>query len=329
MSSENSASEISRRKLLAGAGAAVGATVGAGALGLAPASAVPGLGSAVSLQLAPAIATPGLHYRIFSGSDFDALTGTAPHIDESTHSVFAGTALRAYFSLPAGSRIVEVEGFGDFTGAGTIIVTLYRLPVAANVTAINPTSGPPAGRPITATGVGYFNALNTYDATVGSEESFVVEATSTSSAARLRAIRVGYVPLTRAFVPINPVRVYDSRFDGLGKLPFNLTRTLSVANQIVQQGSAINVVPVGAAAIAYNLTLANTEGSFGYLSVYPQNLIDSAELYGSAINWNGVGVSIANGLNVAISPTRQIKVTCGGVPAARTDFLVDVTGYYI
>ena len=148
--------------------------------------------------------------------------------------------------------------------------------------------------------------------------------------ARVNSVRVGWVPgptTPLSFFPIAPKRVYDSRFIApLGPLPTGTNRVVSVANGYATDSATLDlpdVVPVGAAAIAYNITIANTVGA-GFLSVNPG---DAAALGGSSIHWVTAGLSLANGLVVKLDANRQIKVFCGN-GGGSADFIIDVLGYY-
>jgi hypothetical protein len=128
---------------------------------------------------------------------------------------------------------------------------------------------------------------------------------------------------------ITPARVYDSRYTGavdagVGPILQGLSRTVSVATayQANSATPSINdVVPAGATAIAYNLTIVNS-GASGFLSVNPGG---TPAITASSINWTAPGTILANAAIVALDTSRQIKVFCAGTP---TDFIVDVTGYY-
>lgn len=135
---------------------------------------------------------------------------------------------------------------------------------------------------------------------------------------------VGYYSGTGTlFYPTDPARVLDTRtaFGGAGPIATGASgqRTASVAN--AQAGGA-EQVPVGATAIAYNLTVTGTTSN-GHLRVWPARtpLVDA-----STINWPGAGYSRANGTIVAISGGREVTVYNGsGTP---TDALIDTLGYY-
>ena len=128
-----------------------------------------------------------------------------------------------------------------------------------------------------------------------------------------------------AFHAISPARVYDSRWPGDSPINPNTNRTISVANGRTLQGvvNATNVVPAGATAIAYNLTVTATVGA-GFLSVAAGTATD---ITSSAINWSSTGLDLANGLIVAVDASRQVKVFAGG--GGGTHFIIDVNGYFL
>lgn len=130
------------------------------------------------------------------------------------------------------------------------------------------------------------------------------------------------------FTPIVPARVYDSRKNNAptpnGKLATGANRVVPVKDgRHIESNSvqATNVVPAGAKAIAYNVTVASTIGG-GFLSIGPG---DQPGIGSSAINWDAGTGAIANAGIVAIDGSRRIKVFGGG---GSTDFIVDVTAYY-
>jgi len=130
------------------------------------------------------------------------------------------------------------------------------------------------------------------------------------------------------FHAISPVRVYDSRsaLPTPGKLVVGTPRVVSVKDgrdQTTGAVTAADVVPAGATAVFFNLTISATEGS-GYLSVVPG---DAAAESGSSINWTSAGLDIANGLVGKVDASRQFKVFAGG--GGTTHFIIDITGYYL
>lgn len=130
-------------------------------------------------------------------------------------------------------------------------------------------------------------------------------------------------PAPSVFFPINPVRVVDTR-EAAGGTPIASgdTRTFSVANQIAVAGGAKDVVPVGAVAIAYNVTVPAGPAS-GHLRVMPGDTASSAS---SAINFR-VNEAIANGLVVKVDSQRRIRIfNAAGLPV---NAIVDVVGYFL
>ena len=136
--------------------------------------------------------------------------------------------------------------------------------------------------------------------------------------------RIAYVPPTRPFRSIVPARVYDSRKGG-GVLAPNTSRVIAVKDGLDETGavSTPNVVPAGATAIAYNVTITgNTAPNF--LSVTPG---DTASALASTINFPG-RIDLANASVVGIDSNRQVKVFCGDQPGS-THVVIDVVGYYL
>lgn len=132
-----------------------------------------------------------------------------------------------------------------------------------------------------------------------------------------------------SFHAIAPVRVYDSRAAAPtpGALAKGQQRIVSVADgRDLGTGAPTvrDVVPAGATAVAVNLTVTSTVGS-GYLSLAPGS---AAQLSASSINWWTDGITIANGLVVALDDQRRLKVFCEGSPGCTTDMIVDVQGYW-
>lgn len=131
-----------------------------------------------------------------------------------------------------------------------------------------------------------------------------------------------------AFHPIDPSRVYDSRKPSSNPLATGQSRTISVADRIdVATGAVVqtNIVPAGATAIAYNVTIVHTVGSNGFLAINPGG---NAVVAASIINWFGSGQVSANSSQVKLNATRQITVICGG-NGTSTNFVIDVVGYYL
>lgn len=131
-----------------------------------------------------------------------------------------------------------------------------------------------------------------------------------------------------SFVPLTPFRAYDSRRPQpqQGKITANQTRTISVKDaRSVETGAVTtaDVVPAGATAVAFNITVANTESN-GYLYVADGG---ATEIAASTINWPASNVVVANSAIVKLDANRQVKVFCGETGA--TNFIIDIAGYYL
>ena len=135
---------------------------------------------------------------------------------------------------------------------------------------------------------------------------------------------IGATTSAGSLYAITPTRAYDSRWPGNGPLPAGASKAISVADGHDLGGAitSADVVPKGATAIAYNVTVTNTRGA-GFLSVNPGSATTFAS---SSINWFGENQDIANGLIVALDDDREVVVFCGG--GGTTDFVIDITGYF-
>jgi hypothetical protein len=125
-----------------------------------------------------------------------------------------------------------------------------------------------------------------------------------------------------AFHPIDPQRVYDSRF-GDGAMTPNTSRTVSVADGLA--GGTVfetGIVPAGSSAIAFNVTVSGPTGP-NFLSVTPGG---STSYSTSTINFPG-GFDCANGSIVRLGGDRQVTIFCGD-QSGSTHVIIDVTGYY-
>jgi hypothetical protein len=135
-----------------------------------------------------------------------------------------------------------------------------------------------------------------------------------------------------SFHPISQVRVYDSRSPAPtpGKLATGGSRVVSVKDgRDPSSGNptALNAVPLGATAVTGNITVTNTTGNLGgFLTIMPG---DAAALVGSSVNWFGPGQNTANSFTAKLDASRQLKIFAGGAPAPDTDFIIDITGYYL
>jgi hypothetical protein len=135
-----------------------------------------------------------------------------------------------------------------------------------------------------------------------------------------------------SFHPISQIRVYDSRSPAPtpGKLASGAFRVVSVKDgRDPSSGNvtALDAIPAGATAVTGNITVTNTTGALGgFLTVMPG---DATALVGSTINWFGPGQNIANSFIGKLDASRQLKVFAGGAPSPDTDFIIDITGFYL
>ena len=141
-----------------------------------------------------------------------------------------------------------------------------------------------------------------------------------TAAAQFEAQAGGYT-----FVPINPYRAFDSRaYVDTFLLPGD-----EIYFDVLTDTSGVQQIPADAVAVTYNLTATGTWGAEGYLAVFPADINWPGN---SSINWFGSDLSIANGGVVTLGyldAPGQISVYCGQVPLTGTDFIVDITGFYI
>ena len=119
----------------------------------------------------------------------------------------------------------------------------------------------------------------------------------------------------------------DTRIS-IGKVSYGQAGDFSMLKD--QHGNQVISPAVPVVAVAYNLTVTGTESTFGFLAVWPSDLGYPGT---SAINWFAPNQTIANGGTVSVgsslnSGPASIRVYCLGIPAAKTHFIIDVTGFY-
>jgi hypothetical protein len=141
--------------------------------------------------------------------------------------------------------------------------------------------------------------------------------------------RVAAQGASSTFVPIEPTRVYDSRLPEpvFGTLPVGDQRLVSVrTGRDIFTGAVteVGLVPDDATAVAYNVTVDRTIGT-GFLTVSPGY---ATAPKASTINWTESGQTVANAGIVQIDEFGRVRVFVGGL-AGGTDFIVDITGYYV
>jgi hypothetical protein len=129
------------------------------------------------------------------------------------------------------------------------------------------------------------------------------------------------------FYPIEPIRAFDSRlpaYANSGLVAPNTSKVISIKDAHNGAGAvtATDVIPIGATAVAYNLTVTGATGP-NYLAVTPG---DALSFTASVINFSA-NSNLANAAIVAIAPDRTIKIW-GGDQSGSTYVIIDITGYY-
>lgn len=278
--------------------------------------------------------TPGTNYKFMIGGEFQPTTQGAaaqtPYNKGFGEIEIDGIYYRTLSDLPPGARITEVTfavlKSATYTGSSSCFA--YQM-TSGTLDQIDVRSTAALGQLVAEQYVSLVVDPTDVRWIVDNQQASTLWLVLALSNGRVNSVRVGWVPgptTPLSFFPIAPKRAYDSRFVApLGPLLNNTNRVISVANSYLTGTGTLetsNIIPVGAQAIAYNITIANTVTS-GFLSVNPG---DAATPGGSSINWFTSGLSLANGLVVKLDASRQIKVFCGG--GGSTDFIIDILGYY-
>ena len=123
-------------------------------------------------------------------------------------------------------------------------------------------------------------------------------------------------PLVPVYLPIGPVRLYDSREEG-APISRNQTRNLFA-------DSAPSALLQG---VCFNVTITGTVTSSGFLAIFPGD-----EAWGgtSSINWDKPGQTIANNaLTLVSSVDGSINVRCGAAAGGSTHFILDLVAYLV
>lgn len=233
--------------------------------------------------------------------------------------------------IPAGEAGMRTLSVASTQDGGAPVVPPGAVAIVCNITVPNPAhAGHVRVMPADGAGVTTTSAVN-----FRAGESIANAVTVRVSAARQIKVYAGvptdvvvdvvgyFVPvLDQAggrFTPTVPIRVYDTAADPVGPLGSGSDRLVSLA---ATQVGGTAVVPAGASAVAYNITVVRPTGP-GHLRVMPGNVAQTAA---SALNWTASGDVIANGSTVKVDSQRRIRVVnAAGVPVR---FLVDVVGFY-
>ena len=120
-------------------------------------------------------------------------------------------------------------------------------------------------------------------------------------------------PLVPVYLPIGPVRLYDSREEGA---PISRNQTRNVLAGMATPETI---------AFCFNVTLTGTVTSSGYLAIFPG---DEAWSGTSSINWDKPGQTIANNaLTLVSSVDGSINVRCGAAAGGSTHFILDLVAF--
>lgn len=321
---------VSRRQLI-GLGAAAGAATVVGLTSHVPfASAADGdigvtgraLPNYTAITQVAGLQTATLGYADFQAIGTGSSQGTKYADPPSVYNE-SGNSMQASLRMPVGSVLRKVDFFG-FRGpaaTGTMTFILYKttVPTSATRNTLGSVNVPGTGE---VQGVFDLGA----GLTIGLGDVITIESPATNADNRVVGAIYQYAPAGGIYVPIAPKRVYDSRQGAAGKLGVgDPVRTVSVATEI-GTGGATNVVPAGATGVAYNITITQTEKTFGYLTVVAGGAPTAGP---SSINWDRENATVANGLQGPLNSAREISVFCGGDTGAKTHFLIDVLGYYL
>jgi hypothetical protein len=125
-------------------------------------------------------------------------------------------------------------------------------------------------------------------------------------------------PTATTFVPIDPVRLLDSRFNvGLsGQFTANTARSVTIAGRLG--------IPNDAAAITANLTVVGQQQA-GYLSVTPDPDNNPST---SALNFP-LGDVRANNITSTLADNGKLSIVYRAGVGKKTHVLLDVTGYFL
>ena len=137
-----------------------------------------------------------------------------------------------------------------------------------------------------------------------------VAATAATTVLAASPAGAGTISSVPAYLPVGPDRVYDSR-QASGKLFPNQQRNL-------QTGILPEDLVLG---ITVNLTLTQTEGAGGFLSMFPGDIDWPGT---SSVNWFDPSQDLSNNAFVRIPDSGLITVRCGGT--GPTQFVIDIIG---
>lgn len=273
----------------------------------------PALGGApASFPLAFMPPSPDLTYIGIDATAFDGFdaAANARYVnDESGAGANVDGVIAAPLVLPSGSVVRSVSV--AYVGSGHRIQLWRRRMTEASTL---DTAGPMMvlDEMLPDQGAGSHAETFTTSYTVAADSTYSLRSPVTAGQSIL-GVTVGYTPRTQGFVPIDPPeRPFDTRRAAQGpKLQAEEPRTVDLE------------LPAGAKGAVLNLTITETESSFGFVSVYRAG-IDWPE--NSSINWSSPGLSAANTVITAVDDQGRVAVRAGEAP---THAIIDVIGYLI
>ncbi len=164
--------------------------------------------------------------------------------------------------------------------------------------------------------------------TLGANEPSRKEAAVAAREAAGPQPRAISIPSDLKYVPIDPVRAFDSRvaaYSASGILAPNSSRVISVkdGHDFFGTVKTPDAVPPGAKAVTYNLTVTGPTGP-NFVSITPG---DAAAVTTSAMNFDGTHDD-ANAGTVNVDATRSVKVW-NGIESGSTHIIIDITGFYV
>jgi hypothetical protein len=302
---------VSRRRLLGLAGAAA-AGVGVTALSASPAGAVH-QPEDIGIDLANSgTTTTGLTTNLAGGSVFYGVNSNTTSAAIGIHGDTPGGFGRGVYGSSAGGS--GVQGFstagagvsGDSPTGNSLYAFAPNANGAGGHIGLQPASvsGPPTGNS---------HALG----------QFWLDSAGVLWQCVVAGNPAQWVRQSPLVLLASPFRVYDSRAgqpnpsgSPQGALALGVERTINCTPALP---AGITV----ATGLLMNVTLANTVGAKGAVTVYSAAVAAPST---SSVNWAGAGVSVANAVTSACDASQDIKVKC--VSGTSTQFIVDVIGYY-
>lgn len=310
-----------RRAVLAGIGAATGAT----ALGVAaPAGAVRARqqaddgtpvpkgakGELAPSSLAPSAQVelrPDLTYVVIPPAAFanDNFLGGRELLPPGAapSDPAEGAYLSAPLLLPVGSVLREVAVSYTNPSSATAHGMIYKKALFDNYgDALQLLLLPP--------GPGFSYQKFPFQEVIGGDFSYEVTVHLPEPGQTVSGVLLGYESPAQSFFSLPSSRQYDSR--GGAKLQPGEERTIGL-------GGGAGVPPQARGAVI-NLTVTETEGA-GFVALFPA---DQAWQGTSSINWFGTGQNLANSLVTPMDASQQVTIRGGASP---THVIVDILGY--